>query len=269
MGFKVFSTGAIQRGIAAERGMSTYELNKYMETHPELDAEIDGRLVALSDMSENIIIDSRLAWHFVKDTFKAYLTVDPMIAAERVLRDDRGAENYSNVEEALRTLDARKKSETLRYSQKYGVDSFNLRNYDIVIDTSVMTPEEVAVILTDAFNGAREASCFLHPARLAPTAAAMAAEQAAPGARTTENQKKVGVIFYEGYFYIYSGAEIVAECFDRNDNKISCDIVALDGENIDSVSVEEYIKANVSQEIIDEWGRPLLSSPEWFNRRRK
>ena len=40
-GLEFYSTGTIQRKIALERGMTTYELNRYMEDHPEIDDEID------------------------------------------------------------------------------------------------------------------------------------------------------------------------------------------------------------------------------------
>ena len=33
----VYSTGTIQRKIAEEMGMTTLQLNQYMETHPEID----------------------------------------------------------------------------------------------------------------------------------------------------------------------------------------------------------------------------------------
>ena len=41
LGAEYYSTGAIVRSIAASKGMTVTELNKYMETHPEIDHEID------------------------------------------------------------------------------------------------------------------------------------------------------------------------------------------------------------------------------------
>ena len=70
LGAEYYSTGAIVRSIAAQRGMTVTELNKYMETHPEIDHEIDAGIAALSEVDKALIIDSRLAWHFTKGTFK-------------------------------------------------------------------------------------------------------------------------------------------------------------------------------------------------------
>ena len=74
LGAKYYSTGAIVRSIAEKYGMSVGELNVYMETHPEIDHEIDDGLKALGELDEFLIIDSRMAWHFTKGTFPIYLS---------------------------------------------------------------------------------------------------------------------------------------------------------------------------------------------------
>ena len=62
-------TGKIQRMIADRYNMSTVELNKYAETHPEIDAEIDSTFKSLNN-STNLIVDSRMAWFFLPHAFK-------------------------------------------------------------------------------------------------------------------------------------------------------------------------------------------------------
>ena len=59
---ELYSTGTIQRKIATEMGMTTLQLNQYMETHPEIDGKIDDGLRALENEPKNLIIDSRMAW---------------------------------------------------------------------------------------------------------------------------------------------------------------------------------------------------------------
>jgi cytidylate kinase len=133
-------------------GLSTFELNKYAETHPEIDERIDGELRALSDYGGDIVIDSRMAWHFVKNTFKVYLAADETIAAKRVISDKRGpCENYIDVEQAKARLKERRESETLRYSEKYGVDCLDLTNYDLVVDTTQLLPEDIAELIMEAY----------------------------------------------------------------------------------------------------------------------
>lgn len=144
LGLELYSTGSIQREIAAKRGISTLELNKLSESQPEIDDEIDGFSKDLGAGDEAFIMDSRLAWHFVPNSLKCYLKVDPEIAARRILEDGtRRSEKYADLDAALRKIEARKGSEHKRFKELYGVDCGDMANYDIVLDTSSMTPREV------------------------------------------------------------------------------------------------------------------------------
>lgn len=121
-GYTVYSTGAVQRSLAQKYGMTTLEFNKYMESHPEIDEEIDTRLTEIGKQPGKIVIDSRMAWHFVPHSFKVYLTVSPDTAAARIMKAQRGnVETYTSTEDAQAKLLARKASENLRYSQKYEI----------------------------------------------------------------------------------------------------------------------------------------------------
>jgi cytidylate kinase len=131
--------------------MTTLELNKYSETHPEIDAEIDRTFVALGEQ-QNIVVDSRLAWHFIPNSLKVYLKTDVEVSAKRIIGDSnsvRKSEKYASLEEATEHIKARKASENKRYSDLYGLDCDDMSNYDLIIDTSYITPEEVADIIID------------------------------------------------------------------------------------------------------------------------
>ncbi|GHV69231.1 hypothetical protein FACS1894199_17630 [Bacteroidia bacterium] len=145
-------TGDIQRQIAAKYKMTTTELNKYSETHPEIDEEIDAMFKSLSH-SENLIVDSRLAWFFIPDSFAVYLKTDLLIAAERITNDTkRKSENYTSKEEAAQNITKRKASENKRYKELYGADCSNLCNFHCVVDTSHLTPQEVAEAIIAAYR---------------------------------------------------------------------------------------------------------------------
>ncbi|NJD03321.1 MAG: cytidylate kinase, partial [Ruminiclostridium sp.] len=64
-GLKVYSIGSIQRSLAKKHNMSILDFNKYMETHTEIDEEIDNELIEIGRRDEDMILDSRMAWHFV------------------------------------------------------------------------------------------------------------------------------------------------------------------------------------------------------------
>lgn len=170
LGAEYYSTGSIVRGIAERMGMTIGELNVYMETHPEIDTEIDDGLVALSDDPRTLIIDSRMAWHFTKGTFKIYLSTDIEVAAARIMSANRSCEHASTLEEAVECTRARRESEKKRYSDQYGVDITDLSNYSLVVDTTYATPEEVAGVIISSFEKWKADKslrfCYLSPERL-------------------------------------------------------------------------------------------------------
>lgn len=147
-----YSTGAIVRSVAEKRGMTVVELNKYMEIHPELDKEIDDGLVALSDVDKRLIIDSRMAWHFTRGTFKVYLSVDLETSAIRIMSANRKCEHASTLEETIKETKARRESEKKRYFEQYGVDIKDLSNYSLVVDTTYATPSEIAECIASGFE---------------------------------------------------------------------------------------------------------------------
>lgn len=153
LGYRVVSTGAIQRRIAAEHGMNTLELNKYSETHPEIDEIIDNAVRDISKSEDLAIIDSRLAWFFIPESFKVYLSVDVEVAARRIFNDDsRTTETYESHKKAVLDIAARKKSENKRYITLYGADCNNMESFDLLLDTSDSTPEEVVTSILNAYE---------------------------------------------------------------------------------------------------------------------
>ncbi len=152
LGAEYYSTGAIVRSIAAKRGMSVVELNHYMETHPEIDREIDDGLIALSALDKPLVIDSRMAWHFTKGTFKVYLSTDAETSALRIMNANRAGEHEGTLEDTVKQTKARRASEKKRYLEQYGVDIKDLSNYSLVVDTTYATPEEVAECILTAYR---------------------------------------------------------------------------------------------------------------------
>ena len=137
-------TGRIQREIADRYGMTTLQLNRYAETHPEIDEEIDATFKSLNHLAD-LIVDSRLAWFFIPESYKVYLKTDITVAANRISSDHhRRSEKYASAEEAIQYLIARKESENKRYMDLYGTDCANLSNFNLIIDTSFISPEKAA-----------------------------------------------------------------------------------------------------------------------------
>ncbi len=169
-GAEYYSTGRICREVAARYGMNVVEMNTYMETHPEIDHEIDDGIAALSDVDKKMIIDSRMAWHFVRDTFKVYLTTDLKEAAHRIYNAGRATESFASEEETAEKIRARRRSEARRYMDLYGVNCKDLSNYSLVLDTTHANPREVADRILSAaemweLDHAKK-MCYICPDRL-------------------------------------------------------------------------------------------------------
>ena len=157
-GFEIFSTGAILRAAAAERGMDVLELNKELNAKLDSDRSMDDLIdsttvrVASERKDDKLIFDSRMAWHFVPGAFKVFVTVDPRVAAERVMKDPRPGEPAEDVDELCAELVERSKVEQARFQYLYGVDYYDYKNFDLVVDSSTRTPDEVTAIVWENFN---------------------------------------------------------------------------------------------------------------------
>lgn len=95
------------------------------------------------------IIDSRLAWSNVPDSYAIRLTINDTIAGKRVFSDKtRGREDqYDSLDMAIQKTIERKKGEIERYKQRYNIDLSDENNYDLIIDTSYSNVEELADII--------------------------------------------------------------------------------------------------------------------------
>lgn len=166
-GFEIYSTGTINREFARRLGISTLELNKRLNEDPSLDHEIDGTVTKLSEerKDDKLIFDSRMAWHFAKNTFKIFLTIEPMEAARRVMKDQRGAEErYTDINDACEKLVERSRVERDRFVDIYGVDYYDYNNFNIVVDTTSRTPEEVVAIIMENYEKySLDPSTFVSP----------------------------------------------------------------------------------------------------------
>ena len=157
-GFEIFSTGAILRAAAAERGMDLLDLNKELNANLDSDRSMDDLIdnttirVASERKGDNLIFDSRMAWHFVTDSFKVFITVDPMVAAERVMKDPRPGEPAEDVAELCAELVERSKVEQARFVYLYGVDYYDYNNFNLVVDSSHRTPDEVYAIVREEMD---------------------------------------------------------------------------------------------------------------------
>ena len=157
-GFERVSAGSIQREIAKQMNMTILEFNKFLlesDGLNEYDKLTDDTMikVAKDNKDKDLIFDSRMAWHFIPESFKIYILVSPYEAARRTYlvraSDD---EKYESLDQALNELVERRVVENKKFKNVYGVNCEDLNQYDLVIDTTSITPDKAVEIIMDCYN---------------------------------------------------------------------------------------------------------------------
>ena len=138
LNFQRASTGDFFREVAKEKGLTLNELDKLSLTDDSVDLLTDKRTEEFGRVNDNFIMESRLAAHFIKDAYKILLVCDNR-------RYDRVSErDHISLEQARKETLEREETYSERYGKLYNLADFNdPKYYDLVIDTSELTPEEI------------------------------------------------------------------------------------------------------------------------------
>lgn len=152
--YPIHKNGDYFRKLGMEMGMSVTEFNEYVKAHPEIDNEIENSARKAADENEELIIDARLGWYAVPESFKVYLTVDINEAARRAFNDPKRkeSEKFETIEEQKEDLEKRFNLENERYFKLYGIHKEDKSNYDLVLDTTNLTKEEVVEKVLKAYE---------------------------------------------------------------------------------------------------------------------
>lgn len=155
---KHFSTGDMMRELGRQRGHDITTTNAINEDDRTFDDLVDGELRRINLEEDGMVIDSRMAWHFVPASFKVYLMLDFETAANRILADKDNivraeSENiHLDRDEFIEDIKKRLEIEERRYMNLYGVNPFDTSNYDLVIDTGENDLESVATQIAAAYR---------------------------------------------------------------------------------------------------------------------
>lgn len=160
LGYTHFSAGDLFRSVAKEQGQDITTTNQEAEKEngiPRIDQLLDQTLRNLGATGDRLVIDSRLAWHWIPDSFRVYLDLDLQTAAKRILKDitpeRKQAENISNDPEVYtQELKERLASETRRYKKLYNADPYDHSNYDLVVDTKANDIDTVVNLILNQYQ---------------------------------------------------------------------------------------------------------------------
>src|SRR5438067_13782764 len=156
LGYRHFSSGDPFRQPAVERGESIEAMNISAEVQRDIDLKVDNLLQEMYRADEQLVIDSRMAWHWMPGSFKVFLVLDPDTAAARILNDLQGkgrhSEDATSIQEVRDSIDRRFASEQKRYAALYGVNATDLQNFDLAINTKHNDLKTVTAIVCAAYR---------------------------------------------------------------------------------------------------------------------
>lgn len=152
------SSGDMVRTVLAQNKMTLEEYNNRAETDYSLDTEVDDKLRNLREKND-IIVDSRLGFYWIPESFKVYLDLDLDTATSRIFKDAVTNSYRSSVGTDSTSLDIvshqvkkRMLNEQRRFRKLYGVDPYEKTHFDLIIDTSRNDPQSVAIAVFDAYT---------------------------------------------------------------------------------------------------------------------
>jgi cytidylate kinase len=146
--------GQMRRDMAARKGMTIEAFNQYAVDHPETDIDVDTRVAShareLYRAGNSVIVEGRTQFHFLPESIKLYIFTDPQEAARRILGDlrsgngiKRNENSASTLEEQIKKINDREANDAERYQRFYGIDHRIPTNYDVVIDSTSLSREQV------------------------------------------------------------------------------------------------------------------------------
>ena len=154
LNYGIYRNGEYFRKLAKEMGMDVTSFNVYVKEHPEIDRQIENSAAEYAKQNDNFVIDARLGWYAVPESFKVYLKVDLDVSAQRAFYDEKrkSTEKFNTVEEQKQDIIRRYNYENERYWNLYQIRKNDMSNYDLVVDTTDKTPEEVAKIIEEKYS---------------------------------------------------------------------------------------------------------------------
>jgi cytidylate kinase len=157
LGYTRYSAGDLVRSVIKKKHITLDEFNRMASKNHQLDQDIDEELRNLRT-DRDIVIDSRLGFYWIPESFKVYLDLDMDVATARIFKDtvnnelrESSAENIS-LQNVQKLVHDRLENEKMRFKTLYGVNPYSNANFDLIINTSRHSPQTVALTVFDTYK---------------------------------------------------------------------------------------------------------------------
>lgn len=158
LGYTRYSLGDSVRDETKKKKITLSEFNKQAESNPDMDFKIDKNLRELRD-SDDIVIDARLGFYWIPESFKVYLELGNDLAIARIFKDaninasrNKSGEGGASMDDVYEQVEERMRSEKRRFQKLYGVNPYSIEHFDLVIDTARHSPQTVALTVFDTYK---------------------------------------------------------------------------------------------------------------------
>ncbi len=134
--------------MAKEKGITLNELDKLGEESDFSDRPVEDYVEKLGKTEDNIVIESRTAFHFIPSSIKIFIDVSLERGAKRIMGDEksnltRNEHLYKSIEEAKKKIKERMESDEKRYKKYYGIEPYDPKNFDFVVDSTNISKNQV------------------------------------------------------------------------------------------------------------------------------
>ena len=138
LNYKFVSIGNRTREFAESKGLDIVQFQKECLNDANIDKLIDKQFSEECNASENLIIDYRLGYKFISNSYHIFLKISETSAIERLKKANRYNETHLTISDRNNTF-------RNQFQNSYGIDYTDLSNYDLVIDVDkFLSAEEIA-----------------------------------------------------------------------------------------------------------------------------
>ena len=148
LGYVYMSGGNLYRQMAQDHNMSLNEFEILANNNDQYDIELDTKTKEYGKNNKKYILESRLGWYSVPDSFKVALVCDFNTRIDRVAKRENKTKEI-----AIQETNHREDIINEKYKKLYGLDDIsNKNNFDLVIDTKENDIDSVVNCILEAYT---------------------------------------------------------------------------------------------------------------------
>lgn len=147
LGISYIYSGIIFRETANKYNMNLEDFGKFCEKNSDIDKELDKKQISILKKG-NVILEGRLAgWLAYQNnisSFKIFIDADLNTRINRIINRENG-----DIKKRKKEILERERSEFARYKKYYNISLDDTSIYDLVVNSTDKTPDEIVNIILE------------------------------------------------------------------------------------------------------------------------